>query len=83
MNNIVKDIENNCEDKSVEGIVEFLNQRGDIKFTADYHREIFLFYNEARKMPLTHREAKQTTIQLFGISSENFKVIMRKYKEVI
>ena len=82
MNNIVLDIEKNCEDKSVEGIIQFLNLRGDLKFTADYHREIFLFYNEARKMPLTHREAKQTTLQLFSISSENFKLIMRKYKEV-
>ena len=81
MINVIHDIESNCKDHSIKGIVEFLSNRGDLKFTAEYHREIFLFYKEARKMPLTHREAKQTTIELFSISSGSFKLIIRKYKE--
>lgn len=80
MNNIIKDIKENCEDKTVEGIVKYLTRSGDIAYTSEYHREIVYFYLEARKMPQTHREAKQTTIQLFNISSPTFKRIMRKYK---
>lgn len=81
MNNIVKDIRENCKDLTVEGIVSFLNAKGDFKFTAEYHREIHFFYQECRKMPMTHRVARSTTIQLFKLTAINFKTIMRKFKE--
>jgi len=79
MLNLIKDIKLNCPDQSIEGIVKFLMNRGDLTYTSDSHREIYFFYQEARKLPLTHREAKQTTMQLFKISSTSFKQIMRKY----
>lgn len=80
MKNIVKDIKTNCKDLSIEGIVDFLNSRGDLSYTSNYHREIWFFYVEARRLPLTHREAKQTTMTMFKISSATFKNIQIKYK---
>jgi len=83
MKNLIKDIRQNCEDLTLEGIVSFMNKRGDLSYTSDYHREIYFFYIEARKLPLKHREAKQTVMELFKIGSTTFKTIMRKYKGAI
>ena len=80
MKNIIKDIERNCEDQSIEGIVLFLTKRGDFHRTSEQHREIYFFYKSARKMPMTHRLARQTTIELFGIKPHTFKRIINKYK---
>ncbi len=79
MLNLIKDIKLNCPDLSVEGIVKFMTERGDLVYTSNYYREIYFFYLEARKLPLTHREAKQTTMQLFKISSPTFKRIQKRY----
>ena len=80
MKNLVKDILNNCEDKSIKGIISFLVDSGDLSYVSDYHREIYFFYLEARKAQIPRIEAKKTTIELFNISTSTLKRILRKYK---
>lgn len=81
MINLVNDIENNCKDKSVEGIIEFLNKRGDLSGKAEIHREIYLMYTTARKERFTHRESKRLVMELFKISTSTFQKIRRTYEK--
>jgi len=80
MKNLVKDIEQNCEDKSVQGIVDFLVERGDISYISNYHREIWFFYKELRDLDINHRKARKTTMDMFQIGAELFKRVIRKYR---
>ncbi len=80
MINLIKDIKENCEDKSIEAIVKFMFDSGDLSYLSNYHREVWFFYRELRKNKHTHREARRVTMDQFQVKKDNFKKIIRKYK---
>lgn len=79
MINVIKDIKQNCQDQSIEGIVNFLVNRGDFSYTSNFHREVWFFYSELRK-DYDHKTARKVTIESFKLSPSNFKQIIRKFK---
>ena len=80
MKNLVKDIEQNCHDKSVQGIVDFLVERGDIGYISNYHREIWFFYKGLRDASSDHKEARSITIDHFDLTPSTFKRIIRRFR---
>lgn len=80
MKNVIKDIEQNCEDKSIEGIVSFLVLKQDLYYPSNYHREIWFFYKELRDAGTTHKESRALTMSHFRLNSSYFKRVVKKYK---
>ncbi len=80
MINLIKDIKENCQDHSIEGIVDFLLNRGDLSIFSNYHREIYFFYKELRKSGSNHKEARSITMEGFKLSPSTFKRVIKKYK---
>ena len=80
MKNVIKDINKNCKDLSVEGIVRFLENRGDLRFTANSHREVYYFFLEALDCGFTLMESKKITVELFDINPNTFKNIRSRFK---
>ena len=82
MKNIIKDIRRNCPDCSnTEKVVEFLYRRNDLKQTADIHREIAFFYQDA--IPLfkgNKANAKRHTMEMMGVSERTFYNAIKKLK---
>lgn len=80
MKNIIKDIEENCTNKSIEGIVQFLLDRGDLSYISEHYREIWHFYNEALK---THskKDARKLCKEVMRINESKFKRVQKRYKK--
>jgi len=85
MNNIVKDIIENCKECEcdVEATVKFLQKRGDIHFTSDHYREVWYFYLESLKMLKNKKKARETTLELFKLKPDKFKYIQKWAKRVM
>lgn len=82
MKNIIRDIEENCEDKSVEGIVRYLHRSGDIPVTSEEYREVWFFYKDAVRMfEGNRRKARAVTKYFMKIDESKFKRIQAKYKK--
>lgn len=81
MKNVIKDIEQNCEDKSIKGIIDFLVLRQDLYYPSNYHREIWFFYKELRDDNTSHKEARALTMSHFRLNSSYFKRVIKKYKD--
>ena len=80
MKNIIKDIEQNCKDKSVEGIIRFLHRSGDIPMTSEHYREVWHFYVEALKFLKNKRKAKKLTMFFMKVNDSKFKRIKARYE---
>ncbi len=80
MKNVIKDIEQNCKDLSISGIVNFLNSSRDFYYLSEYDREIYFFYQDLIKDNRSHRQARKITIEMFSLSDTKFKTAIRKYK---
>jgi len=81
LDNLIKHINQNCEDKSVEGIVKFLFKSGDLNFKSEQDREIWFFYLEALDMLKVPKPARDTTLELFGITWRQFNYIRKMFQQ--
>ena len=80
MDNLIKHIEEKCEDKSIKGVVKFLFLNGDLSYKSEMDREIYFFYVDAMKMLGNKKEARDTTIELFDITWRQFNYIRKMYE---
>ena len=80
MKNVVKDIKQNCDDKTIEGIVSFLVSKHDLNYLSNHHREIWFFYKELRDSGETHKDSRALTMSHFRLNSSYFKKVVKKYK---
>ena len=81
MINIIKHLEDNCKDKSVEGIIKFLYKYGDIASTSEAYREVYYYYWDQRDLGKTDREARRNTIDKFNLSDSKYIRILKKYSD--
>jgi hypothetical protein len=81
MKNLIKDIEQNCEDKSIKGIVSFLVERGDINPAGEFPREVYFFYKEALNIVYRKKSARDMTIEMFDINWKKFNRIRNKFED--
>lgn len=79
MKNLVKDIEENCDDCecNTEATIKFLMNSGDLSFTSDHYREVWYFYKELAISLKNKKQARETTLELFKISHEKFRHIRK------
>lgn len=80
MENIIRDIEDNCNDKSIKGIIKFMHASGDIPVTSEYYREVWHFYIEACDMLKSKMQARRLTKEFMKINESKFKRIKTRYE---
>ena len=80
MKNLIKDIEENCQDQSIEGIVKFLTLNGDIPYTSDHYREVWFFYLESLKMLKNKRKANDLTRTVMKVADRKLRRIKKHFE---
>ena len=80
MKNLARHIDENCRDKTTEGIVRFLFKNGDLSYKSESSREIYFFYVDCKRMLGSKKEARDTTLEFFKVTWKQFNKIRKRFE---